>query len=470
MLTIPANFKKTGVLATYGPLKVVLFRNPSGTVVFRVTGTVLQKQVKKNFRTRDEAVANLEPIFKMLTGGMAASDLTELHLVRTSLTHEKVAEAEECFRRLRNLELGLLEAVEIARKSITDTAAIRPNARGYLCTGLIALDFGAEPMRDEKESAEEFKARQTAARIEQALLANGTEAELAVAHFARTMGRRNVQPTTVAVYRYVAADFIRAQNISTIVEITTEKLLTYITRSGVSTRTHKDQRARLYGFCRHLQKAKLLADNPVKDIDPIRQAKVRIEYATVSQVAAALELFARGSLTRGRFKRGAMLPRYLLTAFSPLRPDEVGRLSADWSSFNFETHTVQIVRSKTGTENRTVELDRRLSEVLRECAAQGLSPNFKRRKAWEAWLHQGGVPRGVRDVLRHSYATYSYAVDRNKDDLAQKMNNSVSVLNRHYINTAPRSVEGKAYFDLLDTVGHLLTLPAIQFTKAGDTA
>ena len=282
-----------------------------------------------------------------------------------------------------------------------------------------------------------------------------------------TLADRNVQPATAITYGYVARNFVRAAGITSAAEITMENLLAYIVRKGVSTRTQKDQRGRLYGFCRHLVKFKLLATNPVREIDPIRQTRKPVVYAKVETVEKTLEIFARWMPRGGRFDRYAMLPRFLLTGFSPLRPEEITRLNDDWSNFNLEEGTVQVVRTKDGSENVTVELDARLVVVLRDCARRNLQPNFRRRAVWTHWVAAGGVPSGVRDVLRHSYASHSYAVDRNKFELSHRMNNTVGILDRHYINSSVLKQDGELYFTLLDKVTHYMALPEMRYYKSG---
>lgn len=439
-------------LATYGPLRVLPFVNPSGTLAYRVTGTVLGKNVKKNFRSLQEAISNLEPIFGVLTNGMVASDMYDTHLVRTSLTDAMVADAEECYRRLRGSGLSLIDVVGIGLQTLRQNT-VNHDPRAYLATALTTLGCGAAPTRSENEDAAEFAKRTNEARTEREMMECGSEADLSVAHYVATLEARNVKPHTVAVNRYIVGKFVRSAKITHLADITYDKLFAFVCRPGISSRTSKDQRARLYGYCQHLVDLRLIPENPVARIRPIRQTKKAIVIASVQQVEVTAKIFAEEIPANETFVQGAMLPRFLLYAFSPLRPEEITRLAPDWSNFNFEAHTVQITETKTGRENVTVEIDPRLSAALEHCADSGLSPNYRSRKHWEAWLAKGGIPRRVRDILRHTYASNCYAVDSNLHDLARRMNNSVEILRRHYLNTTVTRSEGRVYFDILSRYG-----------------
>ena len=71
------------------------FTNPSGEIVFRVTGWLDGKRIRKNFRTRAEASAERQTLEIQ-----CVQSETGIRTTATRLTDEQLHEAEAAFRRL----------------------------------------------------------------------------------------------------------------------------------------------------------------------------------------------------------------------------------------------------------------------------------------------------------------------------------------------------------------------------------
>jgi integrase len=150
------------------------------------------------------------------------------------------------------------------------------------------------------------------------------------------------------------------------------------------------------------------------------------------------------------------IPFFALAAFAGLRPSEICRRygPADtirWEDIDFALGHIRVrgeVVGKTG-EPRFVPIESNLAAWLtprrkdkgRVC--RGEDGYNARQKLQEAKV----ISRWPPDVLRHSYATYHYAVHQNFGALAANMGNSEAVIRRSY--KQPRlKTEGQAWFGI----------------------
>ena len=89
-------------MAQAAPFVISEFTNPSGKVVFRVTGWLDGKRIRKNFRTHAEAVAERQTLEIH-----CLQSETGIHTAVTRLTDNQLHEAEAAFRRLEGAPKSL---------------------------------------------------------------------------------------------------------------------------------------------------------------------------------------------------------------------------------------------------------------------------------------------------------------------------------------------------------------------------
>src|SRR5258706_16431341 len=85
------------------------FTNPSGEVVFRVSGSLNGKRIRKNFPTRTEAEAERQVLEIQ---GLQAE--TGVRVAATRLTDDELHEAETAFQRLKGKLRPLLFYLDFA--------------------------------------------------------------------------------------------------------------------------------------------------------------------------------------------------------------------------------------------------------------------------------------------------------------------------------------------------------------------
>jgi hypothetical protein len=83
------------------------FTNPSGEIVFRVSGCLEGKRIRKNFPTRAEAQAQIQ-VFEI----QRLQENTGIRATATRLTEDQLHEAELVFRRLAGRSNSLSFYVE----------------------------------------------------------------------------------------------------------------------------------------------------------------------------------------------------------------------------------------------------------------------------------------------------------------------------------------------------------------------
>jgi hypothetical protein len=91
------------------PFVISEFTNPSGEIVFRVSGWLDGERVRKNFSTRAEAKAELRSLEIRLVQGESG-----IRTAITRLTDEQIQEAEAAFLRVRDRPQSLLVYLDYA--------------------------------------------------------------------------------------------------------------------------------------------------------------------------------------------------------------------------------------------------------------------------------------------------------------------------------------------------------------------
>ena len=143
-----------------------------------------------------------------------------------------------------------------------------------------------------------------------------------------------------------------------------------------------------------------------------------------------------------------MLPHFAITLFSGVRPNECLGLTAADIHLDSARPGIEVNRAKGGRGRRIVEISPTLVAILTRCAEKQLAPGFFSKRKFNRIRHEAGVyERWTKDISRHSYASYTYELDRDINSLAKNMGNSAKVLFTNYIR-AVRHEQAEAYVQL----------------------
>lgn len=227
-------------------------------------------------------------------------------------------------------------------------------------------------------------------------------------------------------------------------EITTEEISSWLCALDAAPQTKVNFRRVLYSVFAYALTHRMIPDNPVRGSARPKVTPSEVETLTVTEAAALLQAAATP-------ERAEILPAEVICLFGGVRHCEVQRL--DWRAVNFDTGFIEIkaVQAKGGFKRRLV--------ALRPTLRAWLEPH--RRMAGPVWpagergriLHESareaaGLVPWPHNALRHSFASYTLAVEQNAPALALEMGNSVKVIMRDYREVFTPA-EGARFWNLL---------------------
>jgi integrase len=182
-----------------------------------------------------------------------------------------------------------------------------------------------------------------------------------------------------------------------------------------------------------------------------------VEEAKALMKAASVDLHA-----------DKMVPYFAVCLFAGLRPSEATRL--DWSRIRFEDERIEILKATTKTRRRRwAKIEPNGLEWLRPFARpSGLIVGGIADVTWKRRFNRIRIEAGLRpdpdaedaetapkasvlwgqDVMRHSFASYWLAVNKNAPELAEIMGNTVPIIRKHYENTVLESV-AKGFWEIV---------------------
>ena len=170
-----------------------------------------------------------------------------------------------------------------------------------------------------------------------------------------------------------------------------------------------------------------LADCGVVSSNPTTKIKISI-------VLPPPEFYTVGQANELMTKAGNLVGYISLGLFGGIRPEECQKLT--WSHINFESGEISIPNTISKTKKpRLFKMEPNWIEWLKVCktSTEPLVPqNFG--KSFREYQKKLSF-KWVKDGLRHSYATYSYARDKNLETLRYVMGNSPGIIERHYKGT-----------------------------------
>ena len=374
-------------LANRAQLKVTPFKNPSGTLAWRLSGTVRKQRIRQNFSTQGEAeTARAE----MLAGII---DDPPPSPISTHLSPEQVRAAEAAFHELPD-GVRLSDVVRFWREH-------------------------ARPVADST-------AVSAAANLWESWL----------------LEQRKAKPETASAWKNTVGQFARETQARTMRSITSEVARRWIFDDRLAVRSQRDRFDILNYFGRWAVRNKLLLTNPIEALDrPVVKNDAPPTVLSVDDIRRLLQ----AALTDAEGPE--MLPYFAIASLSGVRPEEIPDL--DDESLWLDDHAlIEVNRTKGGRRRRNAEICEPLRRILEWCRTQGLKPGtWSRRKFRRIRERAGLYHRWSKDVLRHTYASHHYAAHRDVKRLTASMGNSEDVLFQHYIRPVARA-EASRFFAL----------------------
>jgi len=361
------------------PFVISEFTNPSGNVVFRVSGWLDGKRVRKNLSTRAEAEAERQSLeiqhLQRETGIRAAA---------TRLTDDQLHEAETVFRRLAGLPRSLAFYVDFA------LANYREPVNGKLLTEAVAEYIAMKEHEREQDMLSE--------------------------------------PYFVRMKR----DLNRLQKHfpgATVAELTGTRLIGYFEARRAALKTYNNRRGIVSTFLKFALQRDWLADTPLAKIPPRRIRRRRGGAATLT-AAQAKEMMAFVEE-----HHASAVPFFALCLFAGIRPclrtGEILRLRPEHVKLDIGLIRIDGEVSKV-REPRNVTIQPNLAAWLRAYPLKRfpiIPANLQhvREKVVEKF-------NLTHDIMRHSFISFFVAKYRSLGEAALQAGNSESIIRKHYLD------------------------------------
>ncbi len=406
------------------------FSNPNGTVSWRVSGWLADVRVRKNFKSREEAAAEMAAL-----NAKALQHASGLRLASTFLTDGQLRDAEAVFRRLADAETSA---------SVAGSGGA-PRSLGAL------VDYALAHFR------EAGRPRPLAECVATYLAAK--EADL----------RRDI--LSLRQYRSIKRELdrlVRELGVGDLAACTAPILTAYLNRGMTSLKTHNNRRGVLSTFFKFAVLQDWLPANPVLKIPHHRIAHRRGSAVTINaEQSEALMRHVEG------FEGGVLVPYFALCLFAGIRPSvkdgEISKLQP--ASINLATGVIHIEPEVSKVRmKRLVAIQPNLAAWLRAYPLDRFpiiplnATNLRRRIFDRLGL--------THDVLRHTFISMHVAKFRSMGEAALQAGNSESIIRKHYLDLKTKE-EAEAFFSILPAArvpGGATAAASVTETESAPTA
>ena len=207
--------------------------------------------------------------------------------------------------------------------------------------------------------------------------------------------------------------------ISTVAPAEIDKWLRLLGVGSVTRNTFRRRLAVLFNFAK---RRGYLSENPIPDVERVKECSGEIEILTVAQTARLLECASFETL-----------PYWTIGAFAGLRRAEVERL--EWSEIDFDGGFIEVKAAKAKTASRRlVPIQENLRAWLapyRIYTGYVCPPNLQKKinDDREQARLRSNWPQ---NALRHSFGSYHLARFHDAARLALEMGNSPAIIFKHY--------------------------------------
>src|SRR5664280_459493 len=354
------------------------FTNPSGEVVFRISGWLDGKRIRKNFSNRAEAEAERQAYeISSLQAGV--------HIAATRLTDEHLHEAEALFLRLADRKQPLSAYVEFALANYREPE--KQKRLAYAITEYVA----AKKHEHEQDL-------------------------LSISQFGR-IGRD---------LKRLQKDFPGAS----VADLTVPKLVGYFEHGRPALKTYNNRRGIVSTFLKFAFLRGWVAENPILKVPQHRIRRRRGMAATLS-AAQARELMEHVE----NYEGGRWVPYFALCLFAGIRPSvphgEITKLKPEAVDLDRGVISISAEVSKV-REPRKVVIQPNLAAWLHAYPLERfplIVTNFYERRG------KIGKQFGLtHDVMRHTFISMFVAKFRSIGEAAIQAGNSEGIIRRHYLD------------------------------------
>ena len=382
------------------------FTNPSGEIVFRVSGWLDGKRIRKNFPTRAEAQAERQALELAELQGESG-----MRAAATRLADEQLREAEAAFHRLEGRTRSLA----------------------------FYLDFALSNYRDP---------------VNDMTIAEAVKLYLGVREADEKLG--HISHRQFTSFRCELRALQTAFPHKRVAELTPGNLTDFFRRDGASKKTFNNRRGLVGTFLKYCLLRDWVAANVIDKIEHHRGMGHRRGSAPCLSAAQCVEIMEWAENEHS----GALVPFIALCLFAGIRPDlyegEISKLEPKHVRLDTGVITIEPDVSKVRMK-RNVTIQPNLGAWLRAypldlfpiwpCGFKRLRLEFRKR-------FQLG-----HDILRHTFISMFVGKFRSLGEAALQAGNSESIIRKHYLDLKTTG-EADQFFGILPKQARLPVPPA----------
>jgi integrase len=220
--------------------------------------------------------------------------------------------------------------------------------------------------------------------------------------------------------------------------VTTAEITAWLDAQKFSAQGYADYRSRLHLLFEFAVSRGYAVDNPVAGVERIKLRSGDVEVFTPAEMARLLKAAS-----------AEFLPCLAIGGFAGLRSAEIERL--EWSDIQLGERFIVVGASKAKTAGRRiVPISDNLAEWLQPYAQQqGQLWQAAHDKFYEAQQDaaQAAGLKWKSNALRHSYASYRFALTNDAGRVAGECGNSAAVIHRHYRELVKKS-DAERWFNM----------------------
>jgi integrase len=396
-----------------GRITVPVYRRqaPSGHVCFQVANYAQGKRRLDSYP--DEATALEE-------AGKLARQLSERNVVAAGMTNAQAADYASAVQTLAPFNVNLSATVGTVAECLKLVGDL-PNIHA-------AVKFYAA--RNKKITRKSFA---------------DVVSELLAIKEARRASPRYMEDLRYRLNR-MADGFLKE-----IGNVTTAEVQEWLDSQKFSAQGYADYRSRLHLLFQFAVARGYAVDNPVTGVERVKLRAGDVEVFTPTEMARLLKAAP-----------AEFLPCLALGGFAGLRSAEVERL--EWSDINLAERFIVVGASQAKTAGRRiVPISDNLAEWLQSYAQQqGQLWQAAHDKFYEAQQDtaQAAGVKWKANALRHSYASYRFALTNDAGRVAGECGNSAAVIHRHYRELVKKS-DAERWFNMKpEAPANVLAMPA----------
>jgi len=252
----------------------------------------------------------------------------------------------------------------------------------------------------------------------------------------------NCRPSTIQSYKNLVGNFVRDMGNRYMNTITLPVLEEWLTKRKFLPATRCAYLRHIGAFFSYAIKKNYMVENPVLSLDKTRTDRKQVTYLSANDT--------RKLLSAASEHYPDMVPYLAISLFAGLRPVEIhgehsGHGPLDWRDIDLIKGKI-VVRPEQDKIRRGRNVT--ISVGLRSWLIpyrRDAGPVFYQRRQLHGAVKKSGV-KYSKDVLRHSFATWHWALHRHEGQTACELGDTLDTVRKHYVNSMVDTDDAAAYW------------------------